>query len=294
MKSQSPVLVAGSINVDCTVKVSALPNAGETIHGSDPVFLPGGKGGNQAVAVAAAGAQVLMIGAIGSDATGELAVESLTKSGIDTRGVSTKEGPTGTAFIFVEEAGENLIVVTPGANALIGADEVQDQISKFGGKNTLVLCQLELPLEIVERAAKVTHEMNGRFVLNLAPAIHVSESLLSACDPLIVNESEATLLTGNQVSSIQDAIELVQALASIARSAVITLGADGAVYSDGSKVVHVPGEKVDVVDTTGAGDAFVGALVAELSFGKTLDEAVAAGIVAGARAVQHFGAQPPK
>lgn len=296
MTSQRKVLVVGSINVDCTVKVSELPKRGETIHGAEPIFLPGGKGGNQAISVVSNGATAIMIGAVGTDEHGINAMHSLHESQVETYAIAQKDGATGTAYIFVEDAGENLIVVTAGANAQVTAQEVAEKISEFGGEQPVVLAQLELPLATVEQAALSAHKLNGRFILNLAPAQKISNELLAKCDPIIVNESEAELLTGTAIKSMDDAKNLVAELAKQARSAVITLGADGAVYSDGSATgaTHLPSEKVVVVDTTGAGDAFVGALAAAFSRGENLGEAVQAGLKAGAKAVQHFGAQAPR
>lgn len=288
------VLVVGSINVDLTIKVAHLPAPGETIHGSEPQFLPGGKGGNQAVSVAANGAEVSIIGAVGEDDHGTVALASLKQQNVDTQGVDVKNSATGTAFIFIEDGGENLIVVTAGANALVTPQDVETKIKKLGGESPVVLCQLELPIESVEQAAKVTAELDGRFILNLAPAAKISDYLLGQCNPLIVNETEAMFITGERIASIDDALNAVKKLADFTKSAVITLGADGAVWSDGEAAQHKPSEKVNVVDTTGAGDAFVGALAASFSQGQDLGQAVAAGLKAGAKTVQHFGAQPPK
>lgn len=288
------VVIVGSINVDCVVKVAELPGPGETIHGAEPVFLPGGKGGNQAISVVGNGAEAIMIGAVGTDEHGVNALHSLHESGVETYAIAQKNGATGTAFIFVEDAGENLIVVTAGANDLVTVQEVAEKITEFGGEQPVVLAQLELPLAAVEQAAQTAQELNGRFILNLAPAEKISNELVAKCDPIVVNETEAMLLTGKNISSIDDAKNLVVELAQIAKSAVITLGADGAVFSGGGDATHLPSEKVTVVDTTGAGDAFVGALAAAVSRGEDLAAAVSAGLKAGAKAVQHFGAQPPK
>ena len=296
MATQRKVLVVGSINVDCTVKVSTLPTGGETIHGSEPQFLPGGKGGNQAVSVANNGTTAFLISAVGTDTHGKNAIKSLESYGVNTQGVATKETSTGTAFIFVENSGENLIVVTAGANGLVTPAEVQKQIHELGGDQPVVLCQLELPIESVKAAAKTAQELGGRFILNLAPAEKIEQSLVAMCDPIVVNETEAMLLTGKNISSIDDAKALVVEIAKQAKSAVITLGADGAVFAEQSsaEATHSPSEKVSVVDTTGAGDAFVGALAAAFSRGEVLATAVADGLIAGAKAVQHFGAQPPR
>ena len=290
----SKVVVVGSINIDCVVKVTELPTPGETIHGWEPQFLPGGKGGNQAVSVARYNSEAIMVGAVGTDQHGEFSIQSLKEFGVNTDGVEIVDGSTGTAFIFVEDAGENLIVVTAGANALVTPREVETKIKSLGGAKPVVLCQMELPLESVEQAANTAIELGGRFILNLAPAEKINKALIAMCDPIVVNETEAVLLTGGVITNVEDAKLLVEELAKIAKSAVITLGADGAVYSDGGDAVHLPSESVQVIDTTGAGDAFVGALVASLSHGKQLGDAVKVGLKAGAAAVQHFGAQPPK
>lgn len=290
----SKVVVVGSINIDCVVKVNELPTAGETIHGGEPHFLPGGKGGNQAVSVARYNSEAIMVGAVGTDQHGEFSIQSLKEFGVNTDGVEVVNGSTGTAFIFVEDAGENLIVVTAGANAVVTPREVETKIKSLGGAKPVVLCQMELPLESVEQAATTALELDGRFILNLAPAEIISNQLIAKCDPIVVNETEAVLLTNGVITNVDDAKLLVEELAKIAKSAVITLGADGAVYSEGGEAVHLPSESVRVVDTTGAGDAFVGALAASLSHGEKLGDAVKVGLKAGAAAVQHFGAQPRK
>ncbi|MFM1984205.1 MAG: hypothetical protein RL723_640 [Actinomycetota bacterium] len=296
MSPQRKVLVVGSINVDCTVRVNELPKRGETIHGAEPLFLPGGKGGNQAISVVGNGAEAIMIGAVGLDDHGLNAMHSLKEAGVETQAISQKSGATGTAYIFVEDAGENLIVVTSGANGAVSAQEVEEKISQFGGDNPVILAQLELPLAAVNQAAISAEKMGGRFILNLAPAEKIGSELLAKCDPIIVNENEAEVLTGKTISSINDAKALVVELAALAKSAVITLGADGAVFAVGkaAEATHLPSQKVVVVDTTGAGDAFVGALAAAFSKGQDLSNAVSAGLKAGAKAVQHFGAQAPK
>lgn len=291
---QSKVLILGSINVDITVRVTKLPMPGETVHGSDPVNLPGGKGGNQAVAVAGAGATAVMVGAVGEDEIGADALRSLTRRGVDISQVSIVSGTTGIASIYVEDSGENTIVVSPGANAHVTPENAELAISEiFANAHPLVLAQMELPLATVGHAAKLVNELGGRFILNLAPAIKPSDTLLAACDPIIVNEYEAQIVTGLMVESIEDAKKAALEICRTAKSSVVTLGGLGAVVAQGDTAHHYPAEQVNVVDTTGAGDAFVGALTASLAAGTDLSLAVEAGISAGAKAVQHFGAQPP-
>jgi ribokinase len=297
MGPQQSVLVVGSINIDCTVAVKKLPMPRETIHGNDAIYRSGGKGGNQAVALVAANSAAIMIGAVGNDAQGVQAISSLQSHGVSTLGVSQMQDSTGTAFIFVEESGENLIVVTPGANALVSADDVENRIRQFSrAASPVVLAQMELPMQTVERAAFITQELGGRFVLNLAPAVEISEQLLACCNPIILNEPEAEFLLGRKINGKQGALEALGELSKRVKSAVITLGSEGAVYFDGNAGTgqsgYAPAQKVDVVDTTGAGDAFVGSLVAALSQGSTMGMAVEIGISAGSAAVQYFGAQP--
>jgi len=300
MALQKSVLVVGSINVDCTVNVSKLPKPGETVHGTDAVYLPGGKGGNQAVSVAKAGTRAVMISAVGKDSHGSQALKSLSSYGVETAGVMQKDGVTGTAFIFVETSGENLIVVTPGANSLVSPDDAERLISEFSQeKAPIVLAQLELPIETVEHAARVTNQAGGRFILNLAPAVEISEAMLAVCDPIVVNEYEASFILGREISNAKDALAAAVDLAKRAKSVVITLGSQGAVYAERSEDLraeakHVQAEKVVAVDTTGAGDAFVGAMTAALSRGSELGTAVEVGILAGTAAVLYFGAQPPQ
>jgi ribokinase len=300
MPLQKSVLVVGSINVDCTVNVKQLPKPGETIHGTDAVYLPGGKGGNQAVSVAAAGTMVVMIGAVGTDSHGIAARESLSGYGVDTAGVLEKPGATGTAFIFVEASGENLIVVTPGANSLVSTSDAESLIREFSKEvPPIVLAQLELPIQTVEQAARITESLHGRFILNLAPAVSISMQMLSVCDPIVLNEPEAAFLLGREITSSTEALHAAQELLKRAKSVVITLGSKGAVYaqideSGRTESKHFETEKVKAVDTTGAGDAFVGAMTAALARGSKLGEAVELGISAGTTAVLHVGAQPPK
>jgi ribokinase len=245
MALQNSVLIVGSINVDCTVNVKKLPKPGETVHGTDAVYLPGGKGGNQAVSVAVADTRAIMISAVGNDSYGKQALETLKGYGVDTAGVLEKGGATGTAFIFVEGTGENLIVVTPGANSLVSANDAERLIKEFAkDAPPTVLAQLELPIETVEHAAKVTEEATGRFILNLAPAAEISTKMLAACDPIVVNEYEASFILGREIANTHEALVAAVDLAKRAKSVVITLGSLGAVFVDssigaGNEVRHV-------------------------------------------------------
>jgi ribokinase len=257
----SHVTVLGSINIDHTVVVDQWPAIGETVLAIGYTSSPGGKGANQAIAAARAGATVALIGAAGRD--GAAALEKLASHGVDLSLVAMSDRPTGTAHITVGPGGDNMIVVASGANS----DVISPQ-SIVG----IVLAQLEVPIDAVRQVA----ERCDRFILNLSPIRDVPVEVLAVADPLIVNETEAA------------AVDL-----SIPRSVVITLGAEGAEVRDGTGTRRVTAPIVDVVDTTGAGDAFAGALAASIAAGADLDTAVRAGVAAGSAAVQYRGAQPP-
>ncbi|WP_166874100.1 ribokinase [Salinibacterium sp. ZJ450] len=291
----SRLIVLGSANRDLTVLVPRHPLPDETLLGSRLVTGTGGKGANQALAAARAGIRPLFVAALGTDVAGDELLADLAGGGVDVSGVvRVAEQPTGIALITVSEAGENTIVVVPGANGDLDVTAAAMAVSAASAPGTVLLAQLEIPLEVVQAGAVAVAEAGGRFVLNLSPARAVPAELLGLADPLVVNESEASLLAGQPVSSPESAASVARALLEMSRSVVITLGAAGVVVADADGVRHVDAQRVTVLDTTGAGDAFVGALVARLADGQDLDAAVLAGVAAGADAVQHVGAQPPR
>ena len=269
------VLVLGSLNVDLVTHVERHPGPGETVLGEGLSRLAGGKGANQAVAAASAGAEVAMLGAVGDDDSGRAYVERLRRLGIDTSGVVVRaDQPTGTALIVVDGAGENTIVVAAGANAGVG-DEAISAVESAGAGDVL-LAQLEVPLDTVARACDVAVRRGVRVVLNAAPYAVLPGESLTRADPVVVNEHEARMLADT---------------AGLPASLLVTFGARGADW-DG---LRLPAEDVpedEVVDTTGAGDAFCGALAAALARGEDRETALAAALAAGAAAVRHEGAQP--
>jgi len=285
----SGVFVVGSINQDFVLAVERRPEPGETVTDAEFTLLPGGKGANAAIAAARLGARVSMLGRVGEDAFGGNLIRNLSENGVDAKYVrTTPDAPTGSAFITVTPDGENAIVVSPGANRSFGPDEVEEAAHTLSETGILV-AQLEAPAEAVERAAKLVTESGGRFVFNLAPAREVPESLLRLPDPLVVNEHEARFLLDDDA---RDSEELTAKLIDLGpASAVVTLGASGAVVASGGTTRRFPAPKVEVVDTTGAGDAFVGALAAKLAGGATLERAVPYAVLAGAAAVAQAGAQ---
>ncbi|MFI7672711.1 ribokinase [Actinophytocola sp. NPDC049390] len=268
------VVIVGSGNVDLVSQVERIPSPGETVLSTGFATHAGGKGNNQATAAARAGATTTFVGAFGDDDNGARLRASLTDSGVRPL-VRTSTEPTGTAMITVATSGENAIVVNAGANATL-TDLTPAERSAIAGAD-LVLMQLEIPLDTVIAAAKIA---SGRVVLNAAPARSLPEELLAAVDLLVVNEHEAAFLGGSD-----HLLTVVPAL-------VVTLGAKGALVRTSSTTTEVPGITVDVVDTTGAGDTFCGALVAALDERRQLDDAVRFATVASALSVRRAGAVP--
>lgn len=289
------LIVLGSANTDYTVVVDRHPQPGETLMGGDVVTGTGGKGANQALAAARAGAMPVFIGAVGADANGRELLERLGSDGVDVSNVAMIVGaPTGVALITVSRDGENTIVVAAGANGRLRIESTIALLDELAAPGAVLLAQLEVPLGVVEAAAAAVDRAGGRVVLNLSPSRRVPDALLALCDPLVVNETEASDLVASPVDGPSAATAAAAALLERCRSVVITLGGDGAVFAARGVSGHRPAPRVEVVDTTGAGDAFVGALVAELSAGGDLEKAVERGIAAGASAVQWLGAQPPR
>lgn len=283
--------MVGSINVDQVVRVHRHPVPGETLLGRGLSLLPGGKGANQAVAAARLGADVSMVGAVGSDDTAALATTLLREAGVDLQAVLTVEGPTGLAVITVSDDGENTIVVIPGANGSVNAEAVRAS-ARLLAEAAVVVLQGEIPVDGIAEAARLA---TRRVLLNLAPVVELDADIIRAGNPLVVNEHEGAhvlaQLDPEAAVTVSDD-ELVMALrAQGIASVVLTRGALGAICSDGDGTFHVPAPTVQALDTTGAGDAFVGALSARLAAGESLRDASAFAARVGAFAVQGHGAQ---
>jgi ribokinase len=286
------VFVAGSINQDFVLKVERRPGPGETVTGAQLSTHNGGKGANQASAAALLGASVTFLGRVGDDEFGEPLVRALGEKGIDTSLVEQASGEsTGAAFITVTPDGENAIAVAPGANLRLTPEDVDAASQDIRDARVLVV-QMEIPPETVRRAVEISTVEGTRVLMNLAPPQEVPRTLLEGLDPLVVNEHEAAFLLGNRVEGVAGALSAAPELLTLGpRSAVVTIGAAGAGVAVGDSTAHLPAPETEVVDTTGAGDAFVGALAVKLARDASLEEAVAFAVRAGAAAVTREGAQ---
>jgi len=286
------ILVVGSLNMDLVVQVDRTPAGGETVTGGDLKTIPGGKGANQSAAAARLGAQVAMVGCVGDDAFGPHLIDNLRRQGVDTSHVSVVAAcATGTAMITVDRAGQNSIIVSPAANGRLGRDEI-DGMEALWRQARLLLLQLETPMDTVLYAAEMAVRHGVQVILNPAPAQPLAPELLARVHYLIPNESEATLLTGIEVRDLASAERAARQLLRRGVPVVIlTLGASGALLCTSDGAIHVPARQVQVVDTTAAGDAFIGGLAAALARGASLEEAVHYAATAGTLAVTRFGAQ---
>lgn len=283
------ILVVGSLNMDLVVRAARHPAPGETVLGEAFQTFPGGKGANQAVAAARlATTPVRMIGRVGADAFGEALVTGLAADGVATTWVQRDAAaPTGVALITLDQAGQNTIVVAPGANARLTPEDVEAAAAAFEGV-AVVVVQLEIPLATVARAITLAHARGARVLLNPAPAQPLPAAMLAAVDDLLPNQTELAQLTGEA----DYATAARQLLGAGVGRVVVTLGGEGVCLFDGEGRSALAAHPVTVVDTTAAGDAFTGAYAAALAEGRPAREALAWGNAAGALAVTRAGAQP--
>jgi ribokinase len=295
MPEHTSICVVGSLNMDLVMRTPHLPAPGETISGGPFATHPGGKGANQAVAAARLGAAVAMVGRVGGDAFGARLRTELTEADIDIRQVVTlPDMASGVALIAVEASGQNSIIIAPGANGALTPADVEAANPPITAAQVLLL-QLETPLPAVQRAAELAHATGTLVLLNPAPAQPLPAELLAQVDYLIPNEQEAALLLGETIATGADAAGAAQRLCAQTGvgGVVITLGAQGALLAQAqTEPQFVPAHPVAVVDTTAAGDAFVGAFAVALAEGRTPAEAMRWGNAAGALAVTTAGAQP--
>lgn len=303
----SAIVVVGSINADLMVTVERHPAPGETVPGTGGTISPGGKGANQALAAALMGGDVALIGAVGEDDNAHLALRYLKEAGVNLEHVATRGDVTGLAVVAVDARGENNIIVIPGANGEVDSAILADAADIIE-KAEVVVLQGEIPVETIAEAARMT---KGQLVVNLAPVVPVAPEVLLKADPLVVNEYEGELALellreagiavgadgagANAADTTADTagfVALAKALLAVGvPSVVMTIGAGGAVIATAEGTVTVPSPEVKVVDTTGAGDAFVGALATRLAAGDSLEDAARFAVRMGAAACTKAGAQ---
>lgn len=284
------IVVFGSLNVDLVTPVERLPGAGETVIGPAYALHPGGKGANQALAARRAGAEVVLVGAVGRDAFAEIALSLLAADGVDLSHVARVEAPTGAAFIAVDAAGSNQIVVAAGANALAGAEALAGMTL---GEGDILLLQREVPEAECLAAARLMKQAGGRVVLNLAPAGPPEEDLLACLDVLVVNEHEALMLAESLGWPEREPDDIARRCDTERRIAcIVTLGAEGVIGWHGGVRRRLAAPVVAVVDTVAAGDSFTGAFAAALSAGYGFSGALQRGLAAGSLACTIAGAQP--
>ncbi|CAG8864545.1 Ribokinase [Pseudomonas fluorescens] len=279
--------------MDLVTRAPRLPKGGETLIGQSFTTVSGGKGANQAVAAARLGAQVSMIGCVGNDAYGEALRGALLAEQIDCQAVSTVDGSSGVALIVVDDSSQNTIVIVPGANGALTAEAI-DRFDSVIRAADVLICQLEVPDASVGHALKRGRELGKTVILNPAPASRpLPADWYASIDYLIPNESEASALSGLSVDSLDTAQAAATRLIALgAGKVIITLGAQGSLFADGQRFEHFPAPVVKAVDTTAAGDTFVGGFAAALAAGQDEVQAIRFGQVAAALSVTRAGAQP--
>jgi len=287
------ITVVGSSNTDLVGKVPKLPAPGETVMGSEFIIAPGGKGANQAVAIARIGGDVTFVAKLGMDDYGEQALKNFKKDGINTDFVfRDPDVSSGVALIFVDKTGENMLVPIPGANGKLSPDDIDKARSAIENADILVV-QLEVPLEAVERAVTIAYESGVPVVLNPAPGRKLDTNLIEKVSYLTPNETEAEILTDIKVTDDTTAQEAGKKLLDIgSKTVIITMGKRGAILITQDDSELVPAFVVESVDATAAGDAFNGGLAYAIASGKDLREAIKFGNAVGALTVTKMGAQP--
>jgi len=286
------IVVVGSCNTDMVVKSHRLPVPGETVLGGAFMINPGGKGANQAVAVARLGGKVTFISKTGNDLFGKQSIEMYDEQKINTDFIfSDPNLPSGVALIMVDMNGENCIVVASGANASLSPQDI-DKAKHVIESADILLMQLEIPMETVEYAAKLAHDKGIKVILNPAPAAFLSNELLACLYAIVPNKTEAEMLSGIKVSDLKSAKQAADIIgAKGVDIVVITLGSKGALIKDGNIYHNIEAEKIDAVDTTAAGDTFCGALSVGISEGMTIVEAVKMANIAAGITITREGAQ---
>jgi len=287
--TQPGIIVFGSLNMDLVVRVERAPRGGETLRGLGFMTNPGGKGANQAVACARQGASVAMVGCVGDDDFGKALRDALAADGIDVTNVREAGGSTGVAVVMVDAEGENRITLVPGANELLKADP---EVLGRAVASQFLLLQFEVPMPEVVLAAKTMHARGAIVVLNPAPVRQLPDELWSLVDTIVMNEIEAAELAGVPVAFAADAAKAAFLVRRRGPStAIVTLGSQGVVVADDAGCRHFAAIAVETVDTTAAGDTFIGAMCAARVAGESIDSAVMRGIRAATLCVTRAGAQ---
>lgn len=291
-KPMSKILVIGSSNTDLIANVEYFPSAGETVEGKLFFQAIGGKGANQAVAAHRLGGNVKFVTCLGDDSNGQSTMKYYKEEGLD---VSTlrivKDVPTGTAMILVNKEGENCIVITPGANNELTPDFIETIEEEIASSHIVVL-QMEIPLASVEKICELAVKYDTEILMNVAPAREISNDLLKKVDILVVNETEIEKVSGESISKIGEDAVMDKLIGKGAKTVILTLGRNGCIVKNLEVNERVPAFQVDTVDSTAAGDTFCGSLVAQLSKGHKLIEAVKFATAASAICVTRMGAQP--
>lgn len=286
------VIVSGSLNMDLTIRVDRMPNEGETIHGYDFLINTGGKGGNQAVAAAKSGAETVLIGSIGGDAFGNQILESLKNYGINTESIKIqKDEYTGSAMIICSDD-DNRIILNPGANFSLDFDFVKDRLDQISNKEDLFITQFENDFNTTLKLLEYAKTIGMKTLLNPAPAKVIPEEFFKYIDILVLNQSECEVLTGVYPKTLKECEDLGKIIREKGTdTVVITLGKMGSVTITPKEVIKMDAYKVDTVDSTAAGDSFIGAMAAKLSFESSLEEALEYATKVSAVTVTRKGAQ---
>lgn len=285
------VIVMGSINVDLSICVSQMPLAGETINGSNFSISCGGKGSNQAISCAKQGCSVIMLGAVGNDIFAQDSLKNLKKNKVNTKFIQHKSGATGSAVIIVND-GENRIILEQGANGKYNFEIDKKIVKKFARPKDIFISQHEIPQASVLQGLKFAKSLDLITILNPAPAKVLPDEVYTYADIIIPNETETKAICGIEPSTTESIFQAGQFfLRKGCKSVIITLGSKGAAYISTAKQVIIPAPKVDAVDSTAAGDAFIGMLASELAKGKCIEEAIYRANICGAMTVTERGAQ---
>ena len=285
------ICVIGSLNMDLVVNVDAMPKPGQTIIGSNFKEVPGGKGANQAVAMARLNGNVSMIGKVGEDGFGQTLINSLKNDKVDTTYIQTTKGSTGVALITVDKNAQNSIVVSPGANFEVKEEDIDNNIKAIENSDIVVL-QLETPLNTIKYALNKAKELNKYTILNPAPAVKLDDEIIKNVDLLTPNETELEIISGVSIETEEDIQKAAQIMIEKGvKELIVTLGSKGSLYINKEKSMFKKAYKVEAVDTTAAGDSYTGALAVALSQDKGIEDAMAFASKVGALSVLKEGAQ---